>query len=301
MNPYADDKGVPFNRLGITDPAELKLTEYDITTMQTHELKMQPIAGNYDLAHMQKIHERIFSEVYDYAGKVRTMNINKSDPSQLAWKTRFAPEDQIPKLANDIAQEIKDKNGLKGLDKAQFVDGITSVYVKINYMHPFPEGNGRTTQVLLSQLAKEAGHELDFNKVEKQTWNSAAARSAPQQHYREPGFSRAGDPAQIRAVFERILVEPKRDISAERPARAVAFEQLPHDQAIKKHPELTGAVRELDARAAAIKASSADPVVQVQDVAQARADIQGRLDAGKIPALPAQTYVRSAQDLPKSR
>ena len=49
-----------------------------------------------------------------------------------------------------------------------------------NHTHPFPEGNGRNTQTLLSQLARDAGYELRFANIDKRSWDMAVARSMPQ-------------------------------------------------------------------------------------------------------------------------
>ena len=83
------------------------------------------------------------------------------------WKSRFAPHDRIHELAAQMAGEIKAWNRLKGLSQADFTAGITKVYVMANHTHPFPEGNGRSTQTLLSQLSREAGYELRFSNIDK--------------------------------------------------------------------------------------------------------------------------------------
>lgn len=77
-------------------------------------------------------------------------------------------------------------------------------------MHPFPEGNGRSTQSMLSQLAKEAGYELNFANVNRDNWNHAASRSMPQQNRADPTLMRKADVILIQDAFKRIA-EPLRE------------------------------------------------------------------------------------------
>ena len=67
-----------------------------------------------------------------------------------------------------------------------------------NHIHPFPEGNGRSTQTLLSQLAREAGYELRFANIDKRSW------------VREPLLTRPADAKPIRAAFKAIVVPLER-------------------------------------------------------------------------------------------
>ena len=126
-----------------------------------------------------------------------------------------------------MAGEIKAWNRLKGLSQADFTAGITKVYVMANHTHPFPEGNGRSTQTLLSQLAREAGYELRFSNVDKRSWDMAAARSMPQVNAREPLLAMLARPAGRRQAHTRGIRSHRRATganSSDRP-RAVAGSQ----------------------------------------------------------------------------
>ena len=219
MNPYVDpNTRVNFNRLGITDSRVLQVVEYQATAIRIQQLDRAPIAGEFGLEHWRAIHKHIFQDVYDWAGKERTLNLSKVDPVETWWKSRFAPQDRIAELAGQMAGEIKAWNGLKGLSQADFTAGITKVYVMANHTHPFPEGNGRSTQTLLSQLARDAGYELRFSNIDKRSWDKAAARSMPQANAREPLLTRPADPKLIHAAFKAIVVplERVREVDPER-------------------------------------------------------------------------------------
>lgn len=72
-----DSDAVLPNKLGITDPEVLKTAETEICHIRTVELAVKPVGGSFDFAHLQRIHERLFGNIYDFAGKVRTVDIPK--------------------------------------------------------------------------------------------------------------------------------------------------------------------------------------------------------------------------------
>lgn len=65
---YMND-GVFRNKLAIQDPLKFKKVERDISAISAQNLLLQPITGNFDLAHLQTIHRELFGNVYDWAGK----------------------------------------------------------------------------------------------------------------------------------------------------------------------------------------------------------------------------------------
>lgn len=77
--------------------------------------------------------------------------------------------------------------------EAEFVERLAHHFADLNAIHPFREGNGRTLQTFLEQLAGEAGYTLDFSKVERGAWNAAAKES----------FLGSSEP--MRMIFEMIL------------------------------------------------------------------------------------------------
>lgn len=209
-HPYQDDSGTNRNLLGITDRRQLQKVEYQLTNARRTELIETPIQGAYDMVHLKAIHRHLFQDVYGWAGKERTVNFSKLVESRPGWKAVFARTDEISVVVERVAQEIAARNKLKGLDRPAFVEAISDVYVRLNHAHPFPEGNGRTTQTLLVQLANEAGRELDFGRVNKDEWNRAAALAVGLTHRIEPGLKTPPDKQPIRQVFDKIT-DPARE------------------------------------------------------------------------------------------
>ena len=196
--------------MGVRTSRVLQVAEYQATAIRIQELDLAPIAGDFGLEHWRAVHKHLFQDVYDWAGKENTLSLSKVDPVETWWKSRFAPHDHIAELAAQMASEIKAWNRLNGFSQADLTAGIKKVYVMVNHTHPFPEGNGRSTQALLSQLARDAGYELRFSNIDKRCWDMAAARRMPQVNAREPLLNRPADAKLIHAAFKAIVVPLER-------------------------------------------------------------------------------------------
>lgn len=106
-----------------------------------------------------------------------------------------------------------------------------------------------------------------------------------------PALAQKSHPRYQRHDAERAATPGGREANEigrdERPARAVAFEQMPEADALVKHPELQGAIRELAAgRTEAARLYPSDYRQRDSHIASVRNDIQRRLDDGRIPPLP---------------
>lgn len=115
-------------------------------------------AGKF--ASLQTIHRVLFEDIYDFAGKIRTVNLAKGS-------FRFAPLMYL-----DAALQNIDK-----MPQGNF-DQIVEKYVEMNIAHPFREGNGRATRIWLDcMLKKEIGMVVDWSKVDKEDYLLAMERS----------------------------------------------------------------------------------------------------------------------------
>ena len=151
------------NRLGITDSTELARAEERISKEKALELfesgQFAALrAGSVDA--LLAIHRTLFSEIYDFAGKVRTVNIAKGN-------FRFAPAIYLAAALESIEK----------MPQSTF-DEIIEKYVEMNIAHPFREGNGRATRIWLDlMLRRELGQVVDWSKVDKQDYLLAMERS----------------------------------------------------------------------------------------------------------------------------
>lgn len=238
------------NKADIRDQAELQKFERGVTALRIEELKESPKKGDYGLEHMQDIHRHVFKDVYEWAGEVRTVDIAKGPAND---RTVFAFKEDIPIKAELIKVTIEEANHMRGLDKRQFADKMGEVYAAVNELHPFREGNGRTTREYMGQLAQESGHQLDFGKVDKAVWNEAAKQSS------------RGNLEPVKQVFYEITTVE----------RAVAFDRVVNKEtqreALAKHPELDAAFKRL------YEAQRSGG-----DIEQARAEVSRELYGGRL-------------------
>lgn len=151
------------NKLGLTSSAELAREEERISKKKAAMLFENHILDNLEsgkFSTLQIIHKYLFDEIYDFAGKLRTVNIAKGN-------FRFAPLMYIESALKNI-DEMPQSN----------FDEIIEKYVEMNIVHPFREGNGRSTRIWLDHMLKtEIGKVIDWSKVDKEDYLLAMERS----------------------------------------------------------------------------------------------------------------------------
>ena len=149
------------NKAEITNAEDLDAYEGELSTLRSIEILENPLAGQFDLAHLQRIHLSLFQDVYDWAGKIRTVDISRG-------KSRFANVRFIESAANDIFNKLARENCLKGLDSKSLSKRLAHYLSEINALHPFREGNGRVQRIFISQLGQSAGYQLDYSDLEQE-------------------------------------------------------------------------------------------------------------------------------------
>lgn len=151
------------NKLGLTSSADLVREEERISKKKAVELFDKGIldhlpAGKFST--LQAIHKYLFQDIYDFAGKIRTVNIAKGN-------FRFAPLMYLEAALENIEK----------MPQSNF-DEIVEKYVEMNIAHPFREGNGRSTRIWLDHIMKtEIGRVVDWSKVDKEDYLLAMERS----------------------------------------------------------------------------------------------------------------------------
>lgn len=151
------------SKLGLTSSAELAREEERISKKKAAMLFENHILDNLKsgkFSTLQTIHKYLFDEIYDFAGKLRTVNIAKGN-------FRFAPLMYIESALKNI-DEMPQSN----------FDEIIEKYVEMNIAHPFREGNGRSARIWLDHMLKtEIGKVIDWSKVDKEDYLLAMERS----------------------------------------------------------------------------------------------------------------------------
>ena len=151
------------NKLGLTNQVELAKVEEKLSKQKAKELydcgKINEIeVGTFK--GLSEIHEFLFSDIYDFAGKIRSVNIAKGN-------FRFAPVMYLEHSLQHIDQ----------MPQTSFEE-IIEKYVEMNIAHPFREGNGRSTRIWLDLILKEELQKVvDWNLIDKADYLSAMERS----------------------------------------------------------------------------------------------------------------------------
>lgn len=157
------------NKLGIKDVATLNKNERRLSALRVIDLRKKSFK-KFDFATLKKIHHEIFQDVYQWAGTIRNVNISKG-------KTLFCPVENINSYADTVFKKLKKENYLQGLPQDEFCKKAADLFGDINALHPFREGNGRTQREFIYHLAKNAGYELDLNKLDKTKYMTASIES----------------------------------------------------------------------------------------------------------------------------
>lgn len=163
---FYEEMDVLKNVLNIKNGNALNAYERAVTSQRLLQLHIKPYEGNFDVNHYLGIHKYIFSDVYPFAGKTRTVDIIKGE-------TYFARSIYIESSLEEVLDEMK-----KRLPKVESLDELASLlstyYIDLNLIHPFREGNGRCEReflreyvLYLNKFLPFPGVSLDYSKMNK--------------------------------------------------------------------------------------------------------------------------------------
>ena len=151
------------NKFGITNQVELAKAEERISKANAKRLYDSGDINDLEIGTykgLADIHNYLFADIYDFAGKTRTVNISNGN-------FRFAPVMYLEVSLNHIDSMPQST-----------IEEIVAKYVEMNIAHPFREGNGRSTRIWLDLiLKKELGKVVDWNLIDKDNYLSAMERS----------------------------------------------------------------------------------------------------------------------------
>lgn len=151
------------NKLNLTSSAELAQIEEKLSKKKAVQLFESGYlytleAGTVDS--LFAIHRYLFDEIYDFAGKIRTVNLAKGN-------FRFAPVMYLEAALESVGK----------MPQSTF-DEIIEKYVEMNVVHPFREGNGRSMRIWLDlMLYQELNQVVDWSRVDKDDYLLAMERS----------------------------------------------------------------------------------------------------------------------------
>lgn len=173
--PYLnDDIPVLSNKLGIRDQVLLDDAEADYVVYRLKDLALNPLGGDYHTEHLLRMHEYIFGDLFEWAGVPRTISIYKEEDVLGGQSVEYSDPFDIVNDVHHVLSDMRAKgcSSMSLLQKAsEFCDSLARLWK----IHPFREGNTRTTITFCCQFADEMGFPLDRKLFEK---NSIYVRTA---------------------------------------------------------------------------------------------------------------------------
>lgn len=199
------------NKLGTKTHDELEKQEARFLAARAYQIETgEGPSGQFDAAHLKALHGYLFQDVFEWAGHTRDERVRLAD-GEVATEPMmrkiggqpFVTGARIARTLDRIAADIKKAGYLRDLEPETFAARAADIMAAINAVHPFREGNGRTQRAFVRELAKQAGHELDFSVISqaRMIQASIAANEA-----RKPGM--------MRRLFKDAVIPARREALA---------------------------------------------------------------------------------------
>lgn len=158
---YSDKNGVLLNLANIEDEKILLAYESLKVSKRIEDLFENPIKIK-DSNSLLFIHHYLFQDVYEWAGKVRTVNISKNGKP-------FFDGERFNFAFQYIDTLIAEYRAIRKTNKKELALKLAGILDNINYLHPFREGNGRAQREFLRLLALEKGLILNLNPPDNES------------------------------------------------------------------------------------------------------------------------------------
>jgi len=151
------------NHRCLRDHEKLSKFERRETASAINDLRKNPVDGDFDYAHLREIHRRIFDKVYPFAGETRLIDMSKSEPVLNGASVNYSYADDITKhvVLHLKAMNGRDWSNLRDMNQPEKMETFAKDVAELWRIHPFREGNTRTTMTFMAQFAHERGFSLD--------------------------------------------------------------------------------------------------------------------------------------------
>ncbi|MBN2657360.1 MAG: cell filamentation protein Fic [Calditrichaeota bacterium] len=149
------------NKLGIKDSRLLEEAEKEISFLNAREIDYsQP---PYNLDYWCSIHKKLFSDIFEWAGRLRTVNITKLE-------TQFCNPLYIQQESERLFSQLSLHNYFEDFDRDELISNSAELYTELNLIHPFREGNGRSQRILFIHLFANCGYDIDWRHISTEDW-----------------------------------------------------------------------------------------------------------------------------------
>ena len=148
------------NLANIQDEEELSCMEAEYTSLRLAELVTKESASHFNFLSLCDMHRYIFQDVYEWAGEIRVINIEKSEPALGGLSIEYSDCFDIEK---DVTNILDDMNKFlwKALSVAEASRIFSEYFAKLWRVHPYREGNTRTIITFCSQFIESKGFYVD--------------------------------------------------------------------------------------------------------------------------------------------
>jgi len=149
------------NLLDIQDEATLERAERKLTELAIEKISFAE--PPYNFAYVRNIHRILFSEIYEWAGEIRTVDISLGN-------TRFCTCSRIAPEAGKLFCRLEEFAFFINLPKNRLIEKAAEFYTDVNVLHPFRDGNGRVQRILFEHLILNCGYSISWQQVSRQDW-----------------------------------------------------------------------------------------------------------------------------------
>jgi len=160
-DPYINENsGILRNKLGIKtqnelNDAEARITSVEITVLTSDDI---PPYDEFTEDLFLRVHKQLFEELYDWAGKLRTVELSKGE-------TSFARLEHLATSTHELFKQLNKDEYLVNLDFEPFVEKLAHYYGEFIVLHPFRDGNGRAIRTFLAMLADSIGWHIAWDEM----------------------------------------------------------------------------------------------------------------------------------------
>lgn len=288
----------------MTDPkdAQRLQLEADLTSFRILELRLAPVIGEFDVAHLQEIHRRIFQDLPSVGfSDVTPGEFRPPVDAGVTWMKHrvlestsgplFVAYSKMDAAAMQRLEQVLKRhpvNALAQLNPKEFGAVFSKIYSELDYVHPFLDGNSRTLRSFTSQLAEQAGYVIEWERFAASPQGRDAlyiARDLAVNKLAKPGIEHPNSIMRIVGSMARLQGKPELSellADAIRPGRAVAFERTEREQAIKAFPELVPAYDVLDAASRYMASKGWDAEKTNTTMQDVKASLIAKINSGEV-------------------
>lgn len=174
-DPYLyKNTNILINKFNIKDEDTINSLEADFSSSRLKDIIQEGIEGDFDLQHLLNVHYTIFQDIYDWAGEIRVIDIEKPESVLGGISIEYSKYTSIESDITLILAEMKSVKWVE-LNVNETSKRFSNYLSKLWKVHPFREGNTRTIITFCSIYAEKQGFRLDTDLLKD---NSNYVRTA---------------------------------------------------------------------------------------------------------------------------